>query len=267
MSNIKEDLLVVEISPKKRVKRAKIKDDGRTVELYQVDEKDYLKSKEEELFEELFPIVEASKLSLLDAFLKHTPETKNQENFYNEVVEVIKSNIKDFRVPIYDPSLEKDKLNMKITFLPDAIPATNISPDAWKNMALNVLPNKNSRLGSRKQYIAFLAVLIKLLISENKVAVSDAWKMVCDDSALLGHYHNSWSAKHYVEPTGCRKVIYWFDLANVSKLLFDDEKGKFLVAAGNFNIFSYKKPLYYFEIVEHIFASHNYCVGWIVTDV
>ena len=44
MSNIKEDLLVVEVSPKKRVKRAKIKDDGRIVELYQVDEKDYLET-------------------------------------------------------------------------------------------------------------------------------------------------------------------------------------------------------------------------------
>lgn len=267
MSNIKEDLLVFEVSPKKRVKRAKIKDDGRTVELYQVDEKDYLKSKEEELFEELFPIVEASKLSLLDAFLKYIPETKNQENFYNEVVETIKSKPEDFRVPIYDPSFEMESDNSRITFLPDAVPAMNISPDAWKNIALKTIPNKNSRLGTRKQYIAFLAVLIKLLISEKKHSVAEAWKMVCDDSALLGHYHNSWSAKRSIEPTGCRKVIFWYDLANTSKILFDDEKGKFLLAAGNFNIYSYKKPLYYFDIIEHVFAVHNYCVGWIVTDV
>lgn len=266
MNNIKEDLLVFEVSPNKRVKRAKIKDDGRVIELYQVDEKDYLKSKEEELFEELFPIVEASKLSLLDAFLSYTPETKNQENFYNEVVEIIKSKITDFRVPIYDPSFEKDGLDMKIIFLPDAIPATNISPDAWRYLALKIAPHKSSRLGSRKQYVAFLAVLIKTLINENNYSVSEAWEMVCDDSRALGHYHNSWSAKHHIEPTGCRKVIYWYDLANTSKILFDDEKGKFLLAAGNFNIYSYKKPLYHFEIVEHIFASHNYCVAWIVTD-
>lgn len=267
MSNIKEDLLVFEVSPKKRVKRVKIKDNGQKVELYQVDEKDYLESKEEELFEELFPIVEASKLSLLDTFLKHNPETENQEKFYNEVVEIIKSKIKDFRVPIYDPSFEREKDNLKITFLTDAIPAMNISPYAWKNIALKIIPNKNSRLGSRKQYVAFLAVLIKLLISEKNYSVSEAWKMVCDDSATLGHYHNSWSAKHGTEPTGCRKVIFWYDLANTSKILFDDEEGKFLLAAGNFNISSYKKPLYYFEIIEHVFAAHNYCVGWIVTDV
>lgn len=267
MSNIKEDLLVFEVSPEKRVKRAKIKDDGRTVELYQVDEKDYLKSKEEELFEELFPIVEASKLSLLDVFLKHTPETKNQENFYNEVVETIKVKPEDFRVPIYDPSFERDPLNVKITFLPDAIPAMSISPDAWKNVALKIMPNKNSRLGSRKQYVSFLAVLIKTLISEKNYSISEAWRMVCDDSAALGHYYNSWSAKHGIEPTGCRKVIFWYDLANTSKILFDDEKGEFLLAAGNCYIYSYKKPLYHFEIIEHIFASHNYCVGWIVTDV
>ena len=267
MSDIKKDLLVFEVSPNKRFLRVKIKDDGKTVELYQVDEKDYLKSKKEELFEELFPIVEVSKLSLFDDFLKHIPETKNQENFYNEVVEIINSKIEDFRVPIYDPSFERDPLNVKITFVPDTIPAMNISPDVWKNIALKIIPNRHSRLGSRKQYIAFLAVLIKELINEKKYTVSEAWKMICDDSAVLGHYYNSWSAKHGIEPTGCRKVVYWYDLANTSKILFDDEKGKFLLAAGNFNIYSYRKPLYYFESIDHIFAAHNCCVGWIVTDV
>lgn len=267
MSKIKEDLLVFEALPNKRIRRVKIKDDGRSVEVYQVDEKDYLKSKEEELFEEIFPIVEVSQLSLLDTFLKYTPETNNQEKLYNEIIEVIKSKISDFRVPIYDPSIERDTLNIKITFLPDAIPATNISPDVWKNIALKVAPNKSSRLGSRKQYVAFLAVLIKALVNEEGYSVSKAWEMVCDDSRALGHYHNSWSAKHHLEPTGCRKVIRWYDLANTSKLLFDYEKRKFVQASGNFNIYSYKKPLCYLEIVEHIFAAHNYCVGWIVTDV
>ncbi|MGN1299201.1 MAG: hypothetical protein ACI4UE_04390 [Candidatus Scatovivens sp.] len=265
MSKTSEEKIVFNVPDGKKIKRVNVKNDGKELEVFTVNENEQEKENVQELLDEVFPIVEASKLSFLDAFLLHQPKTLNQKKFKAELEEIIKSGIEDFRKPIYDPSFGEGE--EEILFIPDAIAAVKFSPDSWKKLSKKIKAEKKSRLGTRKQYVAFLGVLIKMLISEKGYEISEAWKAVCDDSSKLGHYFNSWCAKRNFEPTGCRKVVYWYDLANTTKIILDDESDELLLAAGNFYTYGNKNPLYHFETINHIFAKSDFSVGWIIMDV
>lgn len=206
--------------------------------------------------------VEASGLSLTDEFMQYEGESRKEKRLKNLLVEVINKGVDDFYRPKFDPSLtEKDR----IRFAPGRKPALGKSYFWWRLASKMVCYERNSRLGTMSQYIAFLGVLIKKLV-ENGMEVSKAWQAVCCDSINLGNYYNS-NGSYGMSTTGTHEVCGFYDLANVRKILANDrEDGPFWKAGGYFACNSKKFTLAEFE--EHFGVSElqDNAVGWIVFD-
>lgn len=246
------------------ITRVKIK--GRKIEIFSIPEGVNLEEIKgtQEYIDKYFPIAKASTLSLEDEFLKHEPETKEQRKFKNALISAIKSGLSDFRAQRMDACFDEEG---NICFKAGMKPAVGKSPNWWKETAKKFMPEKGSRLGTTKERIAFLGLLIKYLIEEKGYTVSNAWKAVCDQSKDLGHYWDSENAKHDFEDTGSRQVGEWYDLANTCKITVDDEAGCFSLVGGNFFNCGINYPL---EGVFGIYDPVNACnsgVGWIVLSV
>lgn len=212
---------------------------------------------------DVFVLCEASKLSLDDEFMKHTPCSDEERTFKKLLEEAIKSGLKDFYRPVCDPSLDKAE---NICYVSDTKPAVGKSYNWWKETAKQFCPERGSRLGTKKEYIAFLGILIKKL-SKSGWSVAEAWNAVCNDSKELGHYRNSPNAKYEFEPTNSRKVCGFYDLANAYKILSEDEEaGGFWLASGNCYDNSNVIPLaglyHYFSCDD----GDNFSVGWLVLE-
>jgi hypothetical protein len=190
----------------------------------------------QELDENVFVLVEASKLSLDDKFMKHNPTTAKEKEFKELLTKVIRKGIKDFYRPKYDPSFYGDGTD--VTFKAGNKPAVGKFYNWWKKVAKEFMPERRSRLGTKSEYVAFLGVLIKKLVEDEKWSVAKAWDAVCNNSKELGHYLNSEDAKHRFEDTGMREICGFFDLANAYKILAEDEDdctGGFWLAGGGYN--------------------------------
>ena len=211
--------------------------------------------------EDIFVKVEASKLSIEDEFMKHQPQSNEERNFKELVKTAIKSGLKDFWHPRYDPSLDADG---RICYVPGRMPAVNLSYNWWEENAKKYAPKSGSRLGTKTEYIAFMAVLIKELVASGK-SIEWAWNVVCNDSKELGHYWNSKNAKHAFEDTGSREICGFFDLANTCKILAEDEEnGGFWLAGGFYYNFGNDYPLaYLYRFNYRYYDNYNSC-GWLV---
>ena len=161
-----------------------------------------------------------------------------------------------------DPSFTKTGEN--ICYEKGRGPAVGKSYNWWKKVAEEYCPERNSRLGTRLEYAAFLGVLIKNLVADG-TSISWAWNAVCNDSKELGHYWNSENAKHKFEPTGSRQICDYYDLANTYKILAEDnEAGGFWLAGGYYFNCSSGIPLA--GLNHYAFRSDDDCVsvGWLV---
>ena len=209
-----------------------------------------------------FVLVEASKLSLDDEFMKYNPKTEREERFKKQLTEAIKKGVKDFWRPRYDPSFNKTETG--ICYVEGKRPAVGKSYNWWNRLAKAFCPERHSRLGTKSEYVAFLGVLIKKLV-EIGWKVKEAWNAVCNDSKELGHYRDSKNAKHVFEDTGSREICGFFDLANTHKIVAEDEEnGHFWLAGGLYGINSYCFPL---ADLRHDFnrdCDYFYGVGWTV---
>lgn len=204
-------------------------------------------------------LVEASKLSLKDVFMSHKPKTEAEKKFKATLTEVIKAGIEDFYRPVIDPSFA-DKEKTKIHYMAGEKPAVGKSYNWWKETV------KDSKwcFGTKAQYVAFLGVLIKMLVSKGWT-VGEAWDAVCNDSKKLGHYWNSDNAKRQFEDTGSREICGFFDLANTYKILAEDEEvGGFWLAGGSYNGNGDNVPLAGLEL-DFIYHNDHYCgLAWLV---
>lgn len=216
-----------------------------------------------EYLEKYFPIVRASELSLEDEFLKHEPRSSSQRRLKKALIEAIENGLSDFRAQRIDPSVKDNK----IFFEKGAKPGVGKTPRQWKRLAEEFLPEKESRLGTTEQRVAFLGVLIKTLI-EKGYRIRDAWKAVCDRSEKLGHYWDSENAQHKFEPTGSRQVGKWCDLGNTKKITIDDDIiGGFSEFGGYYGIIGYLNPLGERTKIYYLNGVCKYSTGWIVTNV
>lgn len=215
--------------------------------------------------EGVFVLVEASKLRLNDKFLKHRPRTATEHNFKELLVEIIKSNPKDFWRPKYDPSLAEDGTG--ICYIPGKEPAIGCSYIQWENMAKAFNPKRHSRLGTKEEYVAFLGVIIKNLVWAGW-SIKDAWHAVCSDPIKLGHYRNSPHSKENFEPTGSRRILEFCDLANTYKLLaIDHNTGNSWAAGGCYFNYSRYNPLTdLLPIKDNLDVQQFNCVGWVVME-
>ena len=215
-----------------------------------------------ESFNDIFSLVQASKLSLDDDFMKHDPRTLSEENLKNLIEEAIRNKTGDFYRPKMDPSFD-DKGG--ICYKAGNMPAVGKSYSWWQRMAKAYMPERKSRLGNKLEYAAFLGVLIKKLVKQGW-DISKAWSAVCNDSKELGHYANSENARRMVEPTGSREVCGFCELANTYKYLAGSSNGnKFWKAGANYASNSMFMPIS--DLL--VFASeqnHDWhdSVGWIV---
>lgn len=268
MSKTTEQRTVVEVGGDLtitgNITRVKIK--GRKIEIFSIPEglnQEEIKGTQEYI-EKYFPIAKASTLSLEDEFLKHEPETNQQTRFKNALISAIKSGLSDFRAQRMDACFDEEG---NICFKAGMKPAVGKSPNWWKETAKKFMPEKGSRLGTTKERIAFLGLLIRYLIEEKGYTVSNAWKAVCDQSKDLGHYWDSENAKHDFEDTGSRQVGEWYDLANTYKITVDDEAGGFSLIGGFFGDNGGYCPLAGVFGVDFPGSGYNNSVGWLVLSV
>lgn len=215
--------------------------------------------------DDIFVLIEASKLNLEDKFMQYEPKTDEQRKFKGLLTNAIKSGLKDFYRPKFDPSFVDIKHD-NICYSVGNKPAVGKSYNWWSKIAKAYCPERNSRLGTKTEYIVFLGVLLKRLVDKGWT-VEKAWYAVCNDSKDLGHYNNSKNAKHEFEVTGSREICGFFDLANTNKILDNDEgTGGYRLAGGKFYDNSYLNTLN----ANYLFYYHDYnnysSVGWIVLE-
>jgi len=216
--------------------------------------------------DEMFVLIEASKLSLDDEFMRHRPKNLNERVFKDMLEKVIKKGIADFWRPRMDPTFDEAG---NICFKVGEKPAVGKSYNWWRENAKKFNLGRKSRLGTKEQYIAFLGVLIKELIAENW-SVDNAWDAVCKNSWKLGHFYDSPFSKKDFEPTGSRAVAGFYDLANTCKILAEDEDvGGLWLGSGAYNCDSYFHPIYslgHYNYQYHYDNDLDISVGWIVMD-
>ena len=214
--------------------------------------------------QDAFVLVEASKLSLDDEFMKYEPQTKREKEFKEQLTETIKKGIKDFWRPKYDPSFNEEGTG--ICFVAGKKPAIEKSYNWWNKAARAFCPERHSRLGTKSEYVAFLGVLIKKLV-ESGWKVEEAWNAVCCDSRELGHYRHSKNAMRDFEDTGSREICGFFDLANTYKILAENEEtGGFWLASGVCDGGSCDYPLADLVHGDDQFINNDFSVGWLVQE-
>lgn len=210
-------------------------------------------------------LIEAEKLSMDDEFMKYEPVTEVEKETKALITEVIDAKVKNFYRPNFDPTFTKT--GEGICFAAGKKPAINKSYKWWDWAAKKYMPERNSRLGTRLEYGAFLGVLIKKLIAEGK-SVEWAWNAVCNDSRELGHYRDSENAKRVkFETTGSRCICGFCDLANTIKILaVDSDTDDLWLAGGWFGQTGDSLPLAGLESEEYPDLDVDYLtgVGWIV---
>ena len=222
----------------------------------------------QEYLEEYFPVVKASTLSLKDDFLKHKPESVAQRLFKRRLIRAIRSGLSDFRAQRMDPSFDESG---QICYKSGMKPAVGRTVKWWKKKAKEFMPEKESRIGTTNERIAFLALFLKYLIEENGYTVSDAWRAICDQSKDLGHYWDSERPKYDFELTGSRKVGEWYDFCNTYKITVE-ENGTFSLFGGYFKNHGDFYPLadWCNYDIPNYDCNHDYdyefdfSVGWIV---
>lgn len=209
-------------------------------------------------------IVEFSSLSLSEPFMQHEPKTATQLRIKLGIIEAKKQGIKDFRRPLFDPSVDE---NGNIFFKKGENPGTGYSGLWWIENAKKICPEKNSRISSDLEYFAFMGTIIKSLVENHKYTISEAWAAVCDDSKNLGNYYSFEKKLAKFENTGSFPFDGWYDLANTCKIICIHDSTNIVVASGYFCFYSYFYTLAHF--MTHIHSEDNLhtSVGSIVFDV
>lgn len=212
-------------------------------------------------------IVDVENLSLDDEFTKFQTQTTYEKSFRGELFTVIKKNkLKNFCKPIYDPSISG---NQGIAFASNMDPALGMSFKQWFEIARTINPSKNSRIGSRDEYIAFLGFLIKKMV-EAGVPIEKAWNSVCDDSSNIGVYASEVSFQNVLRKTGSKGICGFYDLANTQKVLLSDlsyAANYYWKAGGTYKDQGSRKPLVTFEFYTDSITPLTDSVGWIIWDV
>ena len=201
--------------------------------------------------------VEGSDSQIYFDMLNYAPASETEKEFLEFLKEAVDAGVKTFKVPVCDPSIDE---NGSLQFVAGCKPAVGYSYNELKEIAI-----KNGvQLGSKNQYVIFLATIIHRLVEEGW-SKADAFFAVCTDSTQLGHYWNSEKARHDFEVTGSRKIAGKCDLANTYKILKNDEKaGGFWFAGGGYYGDGGDDPLAYLNLCCNYDNHCNLSVGWFV---
>jgi len=214
---------------------------------------------------ELLALIKASELSLDDPFMQYEPVTRKGQNLKNSLYDLIERGLKDFYRPVIDPSFNDEG---EIVYTPGGEPAMGKTYTWWEEHAKAFWPERGSRLGTKTEYLAFLAVLIKRLV-EGGMEVRRAWDIVCNNSGELGNYRQPSDSRQdpNIEPTGSREVCGFFDLSNVYKILAEDHYDNgFWAASGGCTEESNVFPLAEIDHFTGRYFSLYFGTGWIILE-
>lgn len=263
MIRVVEDKKIIPFD--KRIKSVQIINGGSAIEVTWVKDTQNIPDFSKEIPESLeyyFPIVKASELSLEDEFLQHNPETPNQRSFKERLIRVIKSGISDFRAQKIAPSFDaKGNITYKYG---DGV-ATKQSVEWWYDKAKEFMPERNSRLGTTDERIAFLGTLLKELISgEKKIAVDEAWKAICDDNTILEKYMDCLDTESIVT-TGNGEIGSWYDLRTAATITVEQEEELKFSLVGGCRMGTFPLADIFSEVsCDKLLYT---CTGWIVLSV
>lgn len=201
--------------------------------------------------------IEGSNSQIYFDMLKYTPASETEKKFLEFLKEAVDAGVKTFKVPVCDPSIDE---NGSLQFVAGYKPAVGYSYNELEELAIN----NGVQLGSKNQYILFLATIILRLVEEGWPR-ADAFYAVCTNSTRLGNYRNSEKAGNDFEVTGSRKIAGKCDLANTVKILVKDKGANdFWVASGSYNDNGGDCPLASFELLHSCDYHHYDVVGWFV---
>ena len=217
--------------------------------------------KETVKIDEQYILIEASKLQIDEGILKYSPKSFSERSLKENLEKCIKSGMKDFYCSKFAPSINNEG---SLHYASGQKPAIGKTFDWWINSAKSFKPDKNSRLGNRTQYTAFLAVFIGKLV-ESGYTLEAAWSAVCNDSRNLGNFLTRGSV---LEDTGSREICGFCDLGNTCKIVLTDEKNERYcwIAGGAYNVSSFVKPLSNFDFFRIHDKPFDDAVGWVIFD-
>lgn len=191
--------------------------------------------------EHLFPVVEVESLTMGDRFLReHVPRSRNEERIWSSCECAIRYRTRNFRRNSISPSLNEEG---KIEFKEGLKPAVGKPARWWAENAKQVCLEKKSRLATVFDEDLFNGILIRYLIEQAGFTVSEAWKSVCKESAMLGNFWDSPGSPHALEPTGSRKIGRFHDFGNTCKIVSSLEDGSPFYYGGDYWDLSYECPL------------------------
>lgn len=213
----------------------------------------------------MFVLIEASKLSLNDAFMMHVPKTQRQAEFKIALIHGITKGYKDFWKPKIDPSFNANQDGIRYEI--GQRPAVGKGYKWWKKAAKEFWPERKSRLGTQNEYIAFLGVLIKKLVEAANWKIDEAWYAVCDDSEKLGVYWNDLGAEFGLSNTGEFEICGFGDLANTYKMVDStDLMEGFFYAGGSCQCSGLTYPLAHIGKCALMVYMLECTVGWVILE-
>ena len=208
-------------------------------QLLEEDFDESIETSDKKTDDDAFILVETSKLSLEDKFMKHEPTTETQEEFKKELVNVINIGVSDFYRAKYSPSLGVDG---NLVFKAGRWIPHGRSFDWWKKIINESASGQKVRFGTRKEYIAFLGDLIKKLVTIGW-STQEAWEAVCDDPGELHRkrYSMNKDSRFKSEYTNFQNLYYINDIVNTKKFLLCDDKttGLWLIRYPNRSLYNF----------------------------
>ncbi len=215
-------------------------------------------------------LIEASKLSLNDEIMQYKPRDKNGKRLKNLLIKIITQGIDDFCVMNFDPSFTENERG--IHFVKGENPAVNKSYNWWDAIAKSYCPERNSRLGCRSQYAAFLGIFIKKLM-ERGCTAKKAWQAVTKDSTNLQYYWTEPERMYdgFLEYTGSHQIYGFCDLTNTNKIVKEDEDE---TEGGYYHMGAFFGAYYHYTTLADMVHKgywllddvYGGSVGWIVFD-
>lgn len=215
-------------------------------------------------FEDVFVVVDPMRI-VNHKVMTHVPTNLYDSYLKRDLEDGIKNGLKPFRAPIMDPSEEDGKIVYKF----GNKPACGYIGKEWDKIAINFMPERNSRLGTEEHRAALLGELLMYLVDEESYSVEDAWEAVTRKAKKLGHFYGGDVADE-AHPTGSDKVGRFYDWANTEKFIRRTSWGNFFLRASSH--FYHSLSLTHPEddqicMLNDLRKWAMESVGWIITDV
>lgn len=190
----------------------------------------------------VFTLCKASQLSDEDKFMRHIPVSHEEAMLRMLLEGIIREGINDFFAPLCEPSISEEGT---ICYVKDGRPAIGKSYDWWEGQAIHLCPERKTRIGTEKEYIAFLGCQIKKL-SKIEMSVEEAWKYATSDAIGI---------------IALRKFFGMYATLTHKLLAEAGNSGGYWISGDGKDF-----PLSLIHYYKTSNVSHNNALGWIICE-